>query len=119
MLLAPSSLGAVCPRLDIQGAGSWKRIAKGGKSEMMPPRRITMPREIAEADSHATVKDQVVELYDDFEHEVVREVHSPHDSSQSDALVRKHINGLVIAFFILIALSLLATITALAIYTRH
>ena len=50
-----------------------------------------MPREAAEADSHATVKDQVVELYEDFEHEVEREVHSPHDSSQSDMLVGKHL----------------------------
>jgi hypothetical protein len=78
-----------------------------------------MPREVAETDSHSTVRDQVVELYEDVEHEVEREVHRPHDSSQSDVLVRKHINGLVIAFFILIALSLLAAITAFAIYTRH
>jgi hypothetical protein len=78
-----------------------------------------MPREAAEANSHATVKDQVVELYEDFEHEVEREVHSPHDSSQSDVLVRKHINGLVIFFFILIALSVLAAIGAFAIYSRH
>ena len=75
--------------------------------------------EASAADAHSTVKDQVVELYEDFEHEVEREVHSPHDSSQSDVLVRKHINGLVIAFFILIALSLLAAIGAFAIYTRH
>jgi hypothetical protein len=92
------------------------RLANAG---MMSPRRITMPREAAEADSHATVKDQVVELYEDFEHEVEREVHSPHDSSQSDVLVRKHINGLVIFFFILIALSVLAAIGAFAIYSRH
>ena len=78
-----------------------------------------MPREAAEANSHATVKDQVVELYEDFEHEVEREMHSPHDSSQSDVLVRKHINGLVIFFFILIALSVLAAIGAFAIYSRH
>ena len=78
-----------------------------------------MPREAAEANSHATVKDQAVELCEDFEHEVEREVHSPHDSSQSDVLVRKHINGLVITFFILIALSVLAAIGALAIYSRH
>jgi hypothetical protein len=86
---------------------------------MMPPRRITMPREASAADAHSTVKAQVAELYEDFEHEIVREVHSPHDSSQSDALVRKHINGIVITFFILIALSLLAAIAAFAIYTRH
>ena len=78
-----------------------------------------MPREAAEADSHATVKDQVVELYEDFEHEVEREAHSPHDSSQSDVLVHKHINGLVITFFILIALALLAAIGAFAIYSHR
>jgi hypothetical protein len=33
-------------------------------------------------------------------------------------LVRKHINGLAIAFFIVIALSLLAVIAVFAIYTR-
>jgi hypothetical protein len=77
-----------------------------------------MPREASEADAHSTVKDQVVELYEDFEHEVVREVHIPHDSSQSDVLVGKHINGLAITFFILIALSLLAAIVAYAMYTH-
>jgi hypothetical protein len=86
---------------------------------MMPPRRITMPREASAADAHSTVKDQVVELYADFEHEVEREVHSPHDSSQSDVLVRKHINGVAITFFILIALSLLAAIVGYAMYTRY
>ena len=78
-----------------------------------------MPREASAADSQATVKDQVVELYEDFEHEVEREVHSPHDSSQSDVLVHKHINGVAITFFILIALSLLAAMVAYAIYTRY
>jgi hypothetical protein len=78
-----------------------------------------MPREAAEADSHATVKDQVVELYEDFEHEVEREVHSPHDSSQSDVLVREHINGLAITFFILIALSLVVAIVGYAMYTHY
>ena len=78
-----------------------------------------MPQEASAADSHATVKDQVVELYEDFEHEVEREVHNPHDSSQSDMLVHKHINGLVITFFILIALALLAAIGAFAIYSHR
>ena len=77
-----------------------------------------MPRETSALDSHATVKDQVVDLYEDFEHEVEREAHSSHDSSQSDLLVRKHINGLVITFFILIALSLLVVIGAYAIHTH-
>jgi hypothetical protein len=78
-----------------------------------------MPREASAADSRATVKEQAVELYEDFEHEVEREVHSPHDSSQSDLLVRKHINGLAITFFILIALTVLAVIVGYAMYTRY
>lgn len=78
-----------------------------------------MPREASAAVAHSTVKDQVVELYEDFEREVEREVQSPHDSSQSDLLVRKHINGLAITFFILIALSMLAAIVAYAIYTHY
>jgi len=85
----------------------------------MPPGRITMAGEASEAHAHSTAEDLVVELYKDFEHEVAREVHSPHDSSQSDVLVRKHINGLAITFFILIALSLSAAIVGYAIYTRH
>ena len=77
-----------------------------------------MSREASAADSHSTVKDQVVELYEDLEHEVQREVHNPLDSSQGDLLVRKHINGLAIAFFIVIALSLLAVIAVFAMNTR-
>jgi hypothetical protein len=78
-----------------------------------------MPREASAADAHATVKNQMVEMYEDFEHEVEREVRSPHDSSQSDVLVRKHMNGLVITFFILITLALLAAIVGYAIYTHY
>jgi hypothetical protein len=70
-------------------------------------------------DQVVEVKDQAVEMYEDFEHEIEREAHSPHDSSQSDALVRKHINGLIITFFILIALALLAVIVVGRIYTHH
>jgi hypothetical protein len=95
-----------------------RELFRPANAGMMPPRRITMPREASAADSHVTVKDQVIELYEDFEHEVEREVRSPHDSSQSDVLVHKHINGLVITFFILIALSLLAAIVAYAMYTH-
>lgn len=78
-----------------------------------------MPREASAADAHSTVKDQIVEMYEDFEHEVEHEVHNPPDSSQSDMLVGKHINGLVITFFILIVLALLAVIVGGAIYTHH
>ena len=85
-----------------------------------------MPREPSATDAHATVKDQIVvvkdqavEMYEDFEHEIEGEAHSPHDSSQSDKLVQKHINGLVIAFFTLIALALLAVVVVGRIYTHH
>jgi hypothetical protein len=78
-----------------------------------------MRREASESDSQATVTDEVVELYQDFEHEVEREAHNPPDSSQSDVLVRKHINGLVIAFFILIALFIVAAIVGYALYTHY
>lgn len=78
-----------------------------------------MPREASAADAHSTVKDHIVETYEDFEHEVECEVHDPLASTQGDLPVRKHINGLVITFFILIALALLAVIVGGAIYTHH
>ena len=78
-----------------------------------------MHKDASATDALATVKDQVVEMYEDFEHEIEREAHSPHDSSQSDMLVRKHINGLVITFFILIALALLAVIVVGRISIHH
>lgn len=85
-----------------------------------------MHKEASATDAHATVKDQVVEvkdqaveMFEDFEHEIEREAHSPHDLSQSDKLVRKHMNGLIITFFTLIALALLAVVVVGAIYTHH
>lgn len=78
-----------------------------------------MPREAVEADSNANVKDQVVELYEDFEHEVEREVHTPHDPSQSDVLVGKHVNGLAITFFVLISLALVVAIVGYAMFTHY
>ena len=77
-----------------------------------------MPREASATDSHSTVKDQVVDLYKDFEHEVKREVRAPLDSSQGDLLVRKHVNGLAITLFILIAVFLLAAIVGYATYSH-
>jgi hypothetical protein len=78
-----------------------------------------MPREASAADSHSTVKDQAVDLYKDLEHEVKHEVHNPLDSSQGDLLVRKHINGLAISFFILIAISVFGVIVGYAMYTHY
>ena len=77
-----------------------------------------MPRDTSAADSPLTVKEQVVELYTDLEHEVKNEINNPLDSSQGDLLVRKHINGLAISFFILIALSIIVVIAGYAMYTH-
>src|ERR1700685_83412 len=64
------------------------RLANAGT---MPPRRIAMPREAFAPDSHSTVKDQVVDLYKDFEHEVKLEANNPIESPQGDLPVRKHV----------------------------
>ncbi|HVC48381.1 MAG TPA: hypothetical protein VND90_14155 [Terracidiphilus sp.] len=78
-----------------------------------------MLREASEANAHSTVKDQAVELFEELEHEVEREVHNPLSSTQGDLPVQKHINGLAITFFILIALFVLAAIVGYAIYTHY
>jgi hypothetical protein len=77
-----------------------------------------MTREASAADSHSTVNDQVVELYEDLKHEIEREVHNPLAPSQGDLVVRKHVNGLTITFFILISLSVLVAIGVYALYTH-
>jgi hypothetical protein len=73
----------------------------------------------ASAESHSPpkVKDQIVELYEDLGHEIAVEVET-HDSSQSDVLVKKHVTGIAISFFILIGLGLLAAIAGIALYTH-
>ena len=77
-----------------------------------------MSTQASAEDSHATVKDQVVELYQDVKHEVQSEIPNPLDSPQGDLLVRKHVNGLAITLFILIALAVLAAIGGYAMYTH-
>jgi len=61
----------------------------------------------------------VVELYEDIKREVKLEAHNPLDLSQGDLLVRKHVKGLAISFFILISISLLAAMVAYALYTHY
>jgi hypothetical protein len=78
-----------------------------------------MPREASAAHSHSTLKDQVVDLYKDFEHEVKLEANNPVESPQGDLPVRKHVNGLTITFFILIALSVLGAMVGYALYTHY
>jgi hypothetical protein len=77
-----------------------------------------MSTQASAEESHATVKDQVVELYQDVKHEVQSEIHNPLDSPQGDLLVRKHVNGLAITLFILIALAVLAAIGGYAMYAH-
>ncbi len=74
---------------------------------------------MASAEQHHSVKEQVVDLFQDLEHEVERETSPAHDSSQSDVLVRKHVTGLAVSFFVLIALFLLAAIVAIAMYSHR
>jgi hypothetical protein len=71
------------------------------------------------AEEHQTAKEQIVELYKDLEQEVEREASPAHDSSQSDLLVKKHVTGLAVSFFVLIAVFLLAAIVAIAMYTHR
>lgn len=75
-----------------------------------------MPKEASASDSHATAKEQVVELYKDVKQQVKVEAHNPLDSSQGDQLVRNHINGLAITVFVFIAVVLFLAIVGYAIY---
>jgi hypothetical protein len=70
-------------------------------------------------EQHRSVKEQAIDLFQDLEQEVEREVSPAHDSSQSDLLVKKHVTGLAISFFILIGIVLLAVIAGIAIYTHR
>jgi hypothetical protein len=74
---------------------------------------------MAGTEQHPSVKEQVVDLYKDLEHEVERESSPAHDSSQSDVLVRKHVTGLAVSFFVLISVFLVAAIVAIARYTHR
>ena len=62
------------------------------------------------------VKDQAVELFHDLEHEAEHELRHPRDLSGADNIVKKHIDGLAIAFFVLIALFLAGVIVLIAIH---
>jgi hypothetical protein len=74
--------------------------------------------------SRASVKDQAQDLIQDVKSEVKHEVSriqagkEPVDSSQSDHVIRRHVAGLSIWFFLVIALFLIAAIAGIAIYTN-
>lgn len=60
---------------------------------------------------------QVHELIEDLEGEVQRELH--HDNSQSDIVLRKHLMGLILILFSMVALILTASIVFIALYRPH
>jgi hypothetical protein len=62
--------------------------------------------------------DMVSDITDEVKHEVhnIRYVKEPVDPTHSDKLVRRHVTGLSISFFVLIALFLVAVIAGIAIY---
>jgi hypothetical protein len=62
---------------------------------------------------HEPIRTQLKEFFLDFEHELERETLPAHDSSQADLVVRKHVDGLAIALFSLVALFLLGAIVAI------
>ncbi|WP_263355540.1 hypothetical protein [Acidicapsa ligni] len=55
---------------------------------------------------------------DEVQHEVahMRDSKTPVDPTQSDVLVQKHVNGLVMTLFALVAVILLAAITIIALH---
>lgn len=69
-----------------------------------------------------TVKQQTGDMVGDVAGEVKHEVHNiryakePVDPTQSDHVVRRHVAGLSISFFVMIALFLVAVIAGIAIY---
>lgn len=76
-------------------------------------------------DEHKSVKEQAAELADDIVSEVKHEVHNirytkePVDATQSDVLVQRHVTGLAISLFVLIAVILLIAIGGIALYAHQ
>jgi hypothetical protein len=72
----------------------------------------------------ASVKDQANDLIQDVKGEVkheIRQIHTvkePVDPSQSDHVVRRHVAGLSIGFFIGIVVFLIIVVAGIAIYTH-
>jgi hypothetical protein len=77
----------------------------------------------AEKPEHNTsVTDQAKDMVTDIKSEVAHEIRhinaakEPVDPSQSDHVVRRHVAGLSISFFVLILIFLVAVIAGIAIY---
>ena len=75
-----------------------------------------------EPEANKSVRQQTGEMVGEIAGEVKHEVHNiryvkePVDPTQSDVVVRRHVTGISISFFILIAIFLLAVIAGVAIY---
>src|ERR1700735_4048629 len=75
-----------------------------------------------EPDANKSVRQQAGEMVGDIAGEVKHEAHNiryvkePVDPTQSDKVVQRHVTGISISFFILIAIFLLAVIAGVAIY---
>jgi Fe2+ transport system protein B len=67
-------------------------------------------------DANAMVQDVKAEVQHEAKHMYAEK--EPVDPTQSDHVVRHHVTGLSITFFIAIALFLLAVIASVAIYTH-
>jgi hypothetical protein len=78
----------------------------------------------SESEAHPSVKDQASEMVQDVKGEVKHEIADIHaakepvDPSHSDHVVRRHVAGLSISFFVSIVLFLLVVIAGIAIYTQ-
>lgn len=77
-----------------------------------------------QSDPNPSIKKRTSGMVQDIKGEVVHEAKhigtnkEPVDPTQSDHVVRRHVAGLSISFFVLIALFLVAVIAGIAIYTQ-
>jgi hypothetical protein len=90
---------------------------------------MAISAERPETESHTGVaelmtgqaKEMVKDIHSEVKHEVSRihDAKEPVDASQSDHVVRRHVTGLSITFFVLIGLFLVAVIAGIAIFGHH
>ena len=77
-----------------------------------------------ENEIHPSVKAQASDMVKDIKGEVKHEISDIHaekepvDPSHSDHVVRRHVAGLSISFFVMIVLFLIVVIAGIAIYTN-
>jgi hypothetical protein len=78
----------------------------------------------SESEAHPSVKNQASEMVQDIKGEVKHEIADIHaekkpvDPSHSDHVVRRHVAGLSISFFVVIILFLIIVIAGIVIYTQ-